>query len=133
MVSSAGYNSFFDYASSEYGGGDLAKWSLDKHIRRIRTVYDDDPHKVPVDFTELVGALAPRPFFTNAPTEDYIFVLPGVVKCIDAARPVYELLGAADSLQVVYPEAKHDFPNAQRQAAYEFFDRHLRSGQTDAP
>lgn len=131
MVSSAGYNSFFDYASSEYGGGDLAKWSLDKHIRRIRTVYNDDPHRVPVDFTELVGALAPRPFFTNAPTNDHIFVLPGVIKCIDAARPVYELLGAADSLQVAYPDAEHDFPDAQRQAAYEFFDRHLRPGETD--
>jgi len=133
MVSSAGYNSFFDYASSEYGGGDLANWSLDKHIRRIRTVYNDEPHKVPVDFTELVGALAPRPFFTNAPTEDHIFVLPGVIKCIDAARPVYELLGAADNLQSVYPDAKHDFPDAQRQAAYEFFDRHLGSGETDTP
>ena len=128
MVSSAGYNSFVDYAASPYGGGELKNWSLDKHLRRIRTVYNDDPAQVPFDFPELVAALAPRPFFTSAPTEDHVFVLPGVTKCLDAARPVYELLGASENLQAVFPEAKHDFPSPQRQAAYEFLDRHLRSG-----
>ncbi|MHC4539140.1 MAG: alpha/beta hydrolase, partial [Planctomycetota bacterium] len=92
MVSSAGFNSFFDYAASEYGGGDLANWALDKHIRRLGTVYGSDPNQVPFDFTELVGALAPRPFFISAPKHDHIFVMPGVTKCIEAARPVYELL-----------------------------------------
>jgi hypothetical protein len=76
MVSNAGYNSFVDYAASPYGGGDLAKWSLDKHIRRIRTVYNNDPSAVPCDFPELIAALAPRPFLTIAPKQDEIFVLP---------------------------------------------------------
>ncbi len=128
IVSSAGFNSFFDYVSSEYGGGDLANWGLDKHMRRIRTVYNNDPAQVPFDFTELVGALAPRPFFVCAPKGDHIFVLPGVTKCIKAARPIYELLNAGDNLQAVYPDAKHDFPDVQRQAAYEFLDRFLRPG-----
>jgi dienelactone hydrolase len=126
IVSSAGFNSFFDYASSEYGGGDLSNWGHDKHIRRIRTVYNNDPAQVPFDFTELIGALAPRPFFVSAPKGDHIFVLPGVTKCIQAARPVYELLNAADKLQVAYPETNHDFPDMQRQAAYAFLDRFLK-------
>ncbi len=133
MVSSAGFNSFFDYASSEYGGGDLANWALDKHIRRIRTVYNSDPSQAPFDFTELVGALAPRPFFVSAPKYDHNFVLPGVTKCIKAARPVYELLNAGGNLQAVYPDAKHDFPDAQRQAAYEFLDKFLKPSDYTHP
>lgn len=90
MVSNAGYNSFLDYAASPYGGGDLAKWSLDKHIRRIRTVYNiynNDASAIPCDFPELIAALAPPPLLTIAPKQDEIFVLPGVMKCLDAARP----------------------------------------------
>lgn len=126
MVSSAGYNAFHDYAASSYGGGDLKNWGIDKELRRIRTVYQNDPDQVPFDFPELLAALAPRPVFTSAPLHDDYFDHPGVLKCLDAARPVYELFGAADHLELQSPDARHDFPDAQRQAAYEFLDRHLR-------
>ncbi len=125
MVSCAGYNSFFDYAASEYGGGDLKKWALNKHMHRIGAIYNNDPRQVPFDFPELIGTLAPRPLLTIAPKDDHIFVLPGVKKCINAARPVYELLGAGDHFRAEYPEGGHDFPDAMRQAAYEFFDEVL--------
>ena len=126
MVSNAGYNSFVDYAASPYSGGDLAKWALDKHIRRIRTVYDYDPAAVPCDFPELIAALAPRLLLTIAPRQDEIFVLPGVMKCLAAARPVYELLGAPDNLQARFPDEAHNFPEAERRAAYEFLDKFLK-------
>lgn len=126
MVSNAGYNSFVDYAASPYGGGDLAKWSLDKHIRRIRTVYSNDPSAVPCDFPELIAGLAPRPFLTIAPKQDEIFVLPGVTKCLDAAGPVYELLGARDNLQARFPDGAHKFSEGERRAAYDFLDKFLK-------
>lgn len=126
MVSSAGYNSFVDYAASKYGGGDLSNWGIDKHMRRIRTVYGNDPKKVPFDFPELLAALAPRPVFTNAPLRDNYFAHAGVVKCLKAAQPVYKLFGCEDPLPVQSPDAEHDFPDEQRKAAYEFLDRHLK-------
>ena len=126
MVSSAGFNAFAEYAASPYGGGDLAKWSLDKHLRRIRTVFDNDAGQVPCDFPEMIAALAPRPLLVIAPKEDEIFVLPGVTKCLDAARPVYDLLGARTNLQSRFPDGGHDFAKAERDAAYAFLDRHLR-------
>jgi dienelactone hydrolase len=126
MVSNAGYNSFVHYAASPYGGGDLAKWSLDKHIRRIRTIYDNDPSAIPCDFPELIAALAPRPLLTIAPKQDEIFVLPGVIRCLDAARPVYELLGARDNLQARFPDGAHNFSDSERRAAYEFLDKFLK-------
>ncbi|MCC7339231.1 MAG: alpha/beta fold hydrolase [Pirellulaceae bacterium] len=130
MVSSCGYNSFYDYAASEYGGGDLANWGIDKHMRRIRTVYGNDPARVPFDFPELLAGLAPRPVFTNALAHDEYFSLPGVKKCLDAARPVYELVGNADDLPARFPDAGHNFPQAEREAAYEFLNQHL---QAEAP
>jgi hypothetical protein len=126
LVSHAGYNSFVDYAASKYGGGDLAKWSLDKHIRRIRTVYNNDPRQLPCDFPELIATLAPRPLLTIAPKGDDIFVLPGVTKCLEVARPVYELLGAGGNLQARFPDGGHEFPKAEREAAYAFLDQVLR-------
>jgi dienelactone hydrolase len=126
MVSNAGYNSFVEYAASPYGGGDLANWALDKHIRRIRTIYNNDPAAVPCDFPELIAAIAPRPFLTIAPKQDDIFVLPGVNKCLEAARPVYELLGAGNNLQARFPDDAHNFPESERRAAYEFLDRFLK-------
>lgn len=126
MVSSAGYNAFADYAASKYSGGDLKNWGIDKHMRRIRTVYGNDPQQVPFDFPELLAALAPRPVFTSAPLSDDYFDHPGVLRCQAAARPVYELFGHASELELQSPEARHDVPDAQRQAAYAFLDRHLR-------
>lgn len=126
MVSSAGYNAFPDYAASKYGGGDLSNWGIDKQMRRMRTVYNNAPEQVPFDFPELLAALAPRPVFTSAPLQDDYFDHPGVLKCLDAARPVYALFGGEGNLEIQSPDARHDFPDAQRQAAYEFLDRHLR-------
>jgi len=133
MVTSAGYNAFSDYAASKYGGGDLKNWGIDKEMRRVRTVYGNDPKQVPFDFPDLLAALAPRPVFTSAPLSDDYFDHPGVLKCLAAARPVYALFGAADNLELQSPDARHDFPDAQRQAAYEFLDSHLRGQSPPVP
>jgi hypothetical protein len=77
---------------------------------------------VPFDFYEVVAALAPRPFFSNSPLHDSNFDVAGVRKAEAVARPVYELLGAGDRLQVRYPDCKHDFPPDTRQEAYRFLD-----------
>lgn len=61
MVSSAGYNAVANYAALKYGGGELKNWGIDKHLRRFRTIYGNDPKQLPFDFPELLAALAPRP------------------------------------------------------------------------
>ena len=91
-----------------------------------RERYQLDLTKVPFDFPELIGALAPRAFFTNSPLHDANFEVEGVRVCIAAARPVYELLGAPDRLVAVYPDAEHFFPKAESGSKpIEFLDRHL--------
>jgi dienelactone hydrolase len=119
-ASSCGFNAF-----PYYYKGDLKGWSHKGYMPRIASVYGCDPAKMPFDFPELVAALAPRGFFTNSPRRDANFDVGGVHVCIDAANDVYRLLGAPDRLKAVFPDAEHDFPDEQRQQAYEFLDGQL--------
>jgi hypothetical protein len=106
--------------------GNLAGWSHDGYMPRIRSAYELKPDKMPFDFPEVVAALAPRPFLAVAPTRDHNFDLQGVKDCLDAARPVYKLLGAADALAGFHPDGDHNFPDESRKAAYEWLDRWLK-------
>jgi dienelactone hydrolase len=130
VVSSCGFNVF-----AKHAGGDVRAWSNPYYMPRIKTIYEDDPAKIPFDFTEVLAALAPRPVFVNAPLHDAPdFEVSGVVDCVVAALPVYrELFQAADRLEVVHPDAGHSFPFGARLAAYAMLDRYLRlSADNDA-
>ncbi|MCK6470948.1 MAG: alpha/beta fold hydrolase [Planctomycetes bacterium] len=120
VVSSGGFNSF-----SKYCGGNLWGWSQQKYMPRVETVYGMRPERMPFDFTEVVGALAPRPFYVNAPLHDDNMEVSGVRDCIAAAQPIYDLMNAGQLLRVAYPDAGHDFPIEQRREAYAFLDEAL--------
>jgi dienelactone hydrolase len=121
VVSSCGFCSFF-----KYRGGRIEPWgSPTHHMPRVSTVYDNDPARLPFDFTELLAAIAPRPVFVNAPVMDGAFPLAGVHDCLNAAGPVYELLGAKQALVAQHPNVGHSFPPQQRKAAYELVDKAL--------
>jgi dienelactone hydrolase len=115
IVSSCGFNVF-----AKHAGGDIRAWSLRYYMPRIKSLYSDDPARMPFDFTEVLAGLAPRTVFINAPLHDQPdFEVSGVRDCVDAAVPVYrDIFHAADKLVVQYPDAKHEFPVAQRHAAY---------------
>ena len=120
VVSSCGFNAFPDYYR-----GDIAGWSHKGYMPRLRERYGLDLKRVPFDFPELIAALAPRAFFTNSPLHDANFEVAGVRVCLDAARPVYALLGKPDHLEAVHPDAGHSFPLSARAPAYAFLDRFL--------
>jgi pimeloyl-ACP methyl ester carboxylesterase len=125
VVTSCGFNSF-----RKYYGGNLTGWSHKGYMPRIAEVYGKSPEKMPFDFTEVLGALAPRPVFINAPLRDANFEVSGVRDCVDAALPVYErIFRAKDRLTAVYPDAAHEFPPEIRQQAYDFLDRWLNPGR----
>jgi dienelactone hydrolase len=121
IVSNCGFNAF-----PKYYGGNLKGWSHKGYMPRIATAYDLKPEKMPFDFPEVVAALAPRAFLASAPTGDANFEVSGVRDCIDAARPVYELLGAKEKLSANYPDCKHEFPPQVRKVAYEWLDKWLK-------
>lgn len=121
VVTSCGFTPFHDYY-----GGNLKGWTQDRYMPRIRDVYDSNPDKMPFDFYEVLGALAPRGVFINAPLHDDNFEVGGVKKAVAEAQKVYDLLGKSKSLQARYPDCGHDFPEEVREEIYRWLDEQLK-------
>lgn len=118
IVSSCGFTRFHK--------DDMPSWTGKVYMPRIAAVYKNDANRLPFDFTEVVGAFAPRPFLACAAVHDADFDVSGVRDTIAVAKPIYELYGKSDRLQAYYPDCKHDFPADARKTAYEFLDRYLK-------
>lgn len=126
LVSSCGFDSFLDY----YGGAEQS-WYFGKGWCQIRYMpilsnYRGRLETIPFDFPELLGAVAPRSFFVNAPLHDANFQAKSVDRCVKAARPVYALLGGQGNLIVRHPDCDHNFPDQMREEAYQVIDSVLR-------
>lgn len=121
VVTSCGFTPFHDYY-----GGKLAGWTSDRYMPRIREVYDNDPNRVPFDFYEILGSLAPRGVFSNSPVNDDNFDVTGVRKAFTRANEVFSLFDAAPQLKLATPDAPHDFPEAQRLQAYQWLADQLK-------
>ena len=122
IVTSCGWTPFHDYY-----GGKIKGWTSDRYMPSLRDEYDLDPGKVPFDFYELVGALAPRAFFSNSPLRDANFDYRGVEKAAVQVRRIYELYEKPDQMRIAYPDADHDFPPQIREEAYRFIDQYLKA------
>ena len=120
VVSSCGLDSYLDYKD-----GKIAGWTSERYMPRLLQ-YQDRLQEIPFDFHEMIGALAPRPCFLNAPLKDDNFKWQSVDRIVAAARHVYELYGKPENLTVEHPDCAHDFPDEMRQRAYSLFERSLR-------
>jgi hypothetical protein len=121
VVTSCGFTPFHDYY-----GGKVAGWTSDRYMPHIRDVYENNADKIPFDFYEVIAALAPRAVFSNSPLHDSNFDITGIRKAFTKASAIYTLLKAEKNLQLVTPDAPHDFPDAERHAAYEWLDQILK-------
>lgn len=126
LASSCGFDSYLDYYD-----GDIRRWYFGDGWCQIRYMprmsnYRGRLEEIPFDFHEMLGALAPRPLFVNAPLKDSNFRWKSVDECIAAAKPIYQLLGGDGNLTVDHPDCDHDFPDPQREKAYQLFDSVLR-------
>ncbi len=118
VVSSCGFDSFLDYMN-----GNIKGWTSERYMPKLRMYAVPE---IPFDFHELIGALAPRPCFINAPLHDANFKWESVDRIVAAAKPVYQLYRQPANLRVEHPDCEHDFPDEMRQIAYQLFDAQLR-------
>lgn len=125
VVSSSGFDSFLDYYGGDpknwqHGRG----WCQDRYMPKL-AAYNGRLTEIPFDFYELIGALAPRTVFVNAPLEDANFKAASVDEIMKTAAAVYQLYGAEKNLSVVHPPGPHDFPEAAREQAYRILEERL--------
>jgi dienelactone hydrolase len=126
IVSSCGFDSFLDYYGGNPENWRLGKgWCQDRYMPKLAE-YRGRLAEIPFDFSELLGALAPRPVFINAPRRDSNFNWRSVDKVVETALQVYRLYGAPRNLRVEHPDCAHDFPPEIREEAYQFLRDPLR-------
>ncbi|MBI3850830.1 MAG: alpha/beta hydrolase [Verrucomicrobia bacterium] len=126
IVSSCGLDSFLDYYD-----GDPKNWQPERGWCQTRYMlkladYRGRLADIPFDFHEMIGALAPRPVFINAPLGDTNFRWRSVDEVAMAASQIYQLYSVPKNLRVEHPDCGHDFPDAMRQIAYQLFDENLK-------
>ncbi len=118
LASSCGFDAYPDYYDGAernwlFGRG----WCQIRYMPRMSN-YRGKLETIPFDFPELLGALAPRPFFVHAPLRDGNFRWKSVDVCAKAARPIYKLLGNENGLIIKHPDYNHNFPKDMREGAY---------------
>jgi hypothetical protein len=126
VVSSCGLDSYLDY----YQGNEKVwfpekGWCQTRYMLKLAD-YRGRLQDIPFDFHEMIGALAPRHVLIIAPLRDSNFQHESVDRVAAAARPVFQLYGKPDNLQVQHPDCDHDFPTEMRELAYQLFDKVLR-------
>ena len=121
VVTSCGFTPFHDYY-----GGKVAGWTSDRYMPLIHDVYENNADKISFDFYEILAAIAPRAIFSNSPIKDSNFDITGVRKAFSKATKIYTLLKADKNLTLTTPDASHDFPDPERQAAYQWLDQILK-------
>jgi dienelactone hydrolase len=120
IVASCGFDSYLDYRSTHWKPG--TGWSQELYMPHI---LDYPREQIPFDFHELIGALAPRALFVNAPLRDANYHWQSVDRVMAAAGQIYRLYGAPGFVRVVHPDIEHAFPLEIREAAYEWIERFL--------
>ncbi len=126
IVSSCGLDSYLDYYSGNPKVWEPGKgWTQERYMPKLAN-YAGKLETIPYDFHELIGALAPRVCFINAPLKDSNFKWDSVDKVVAAAKPVYQLYGKPQNLLMEHPDCDHDFPDAMRAKAYQLMKNKLR-------
>src|ERR1043166_2563661 len=112
VVSSCGFDSFVDYMD-----GNIKGWTSERYMPKLLE-FQDRLTDVPVDFYELIGALAPRRVLICAPLGGTNVKWHSGHGIVAAGRPIYRLYGLPEYLRVEHPHGGHDFPPAMREEAY---------------
>ncbi len=83
----------------------------------------DHPERVPFDFDEVLGLVAPKPTLVIAPTLDRYARLADVQREVEASRKIYALLGHPEALQLETPMDINRFAHGTQEIASRWLAR----------
>ena len=81
------------------GTGGIARWSVWMPLEPRLGAFVGQENRVPYDYEDLLGLIAPRPALIFAPRIDCQATLADAKACVEEAAGVYQLLAAKDKLQ----------------------------------
>ena len=125
VVTSCGFDSFRDYYD-----GNPAVWAEERGWCQLRYMpgllaYRGRLEALPFDFDDVLGAIAPRRVFINAPKGDSNFRWRSVDRVVETVRPRWTK-GDGVAPEVVHPDGPHRFAPEQRERAYKILEEAFR-------
>lgn len=121
IVCSCGFSVFANDPERERWG----RRSWFSHIPKISDFLAED--KVPFEFNEIAGLVAPTPFFLWIGQKDKIFPhWESATQVVTDLDDLYTLLEAENQFKSLIGNSGHDFPRDIREAAYTFLDEKLK-------
>jgi dienelactone hydrolase len=110
VVSASGFTAFRS-DNDAAGTGGIRRWShLYGWLPRLGAFVAHEAD-IPVDFEDILSAIAPRTILVVAPLLDWHFPQREVSRVVQAARQAYNRQGAADKLELYSPECLAEFNN----------------------
>lgn len=106
VASVAGFTPFRTDTDTKATGGVRRYSHLYGWIPRLGPFGGND-ERIPVDFNEILAAVAPRSALVVAPKLDRHATLADVLNAVRSAQELYKLLGAEDGLQVQTPDEEN--------------------------
>jgi pimeloyl-ACP methyl ester carboxylesterase len=88
----------------------LARWCVQRPTLPRLGYFIGDESRIPYDFHDVLALIAPRLVLIVAPRLDQDWLPDDVRTCVDAARRVYRLLGAARNIELLTPDDFNRFP-----------------------
>jgi cephalosporin-C deacetylase-like acetyl esterase len=85
-----------------------------------------------LDHADFVHAFAPKPYLILSAIRDF-FSITGARESYAEAKRSYDLLGAAEKINMVEADDGHGYTQPRRMAAYRWFDRWLKGAEEDGP
>jgi pimeloyl-ACP methyl ester carboxylesterase len=83
-------------------------------------------NRAPFDYDEVLALVAPKPVLVVAPELDRYAPVADVRQEIEAARPVYRLLGQPDALKLWTPRDFNRFPRALQEKVFNYLEEETR-------
>jgi pimeloyl-ACP methyl ester carboxylesterase len=117
----------------EKGTGGIARWSQWLPWQPRLGAFVGNESRLPFDFHEILGMIAPRPVLIVAPQLDYQCVAADLRTGVEAAGKVYALLGGKRFLQLLEPEDYHHLSPAIQKLATESLKRLWNMPGSESP
>jgi pimeloyl-ACP methyl ester carboxylesterase len=78
--------------------------------------------KIPYDFDEILGCIAPRPLFIIAPSWDRFATHENVQQCVNEVRNIYRLYNANQNLEILTPEDYNRFSQEMQKQTIQWLE-----------
>lgn len=124
VVSVSGFSPFRTDSNSS-GMGGLERYSHQRSLLPQMGLFIGEEKRVPYDFDELIGAIAPRPVLVVQPTMGRGAETSEVKSTVERAREVYELYGNSRNIELYQPEDYTRFTEATQTEVIDWMLTHL--------